>query len=412
VRCSIVGGEYLLNPAKPRPFFGALESLRGIAALIVAINHIRWMNPTYHWNFVRHGYLMVDFFFVLSGFVIYHSYGQKISSGRDLSRFIWLRFGRLYPLHLAMLLAFLGLEGSSWLKEFITGNAGQVPAFTLNSGWAFLTNILLVQAVGIYDHLTFNSVSWSIGTEFYTYLLFAFILLFARKKSALVGISVLLIFSSIFVVLSAGKTDLSFNYDYGMFRCIPSFFLGVMTYKIYELFSPLQDKDIDKRKERTFPAFLYPFAVIASIGLVLGVKDIQYSDFLFPPLAALLILSLTTIPNGLINRVLNLKPFLWLGKTSYSIYMVQLFVFFFCESILKDVFKVSIVEPQKEKYFYPNEYQGIGIFTNSIFVCLAIITILILAHFTYQWIEAPCRKKSKELAEKWFPKGVVPSRQV
>ena len=404
--------NYLLNSIKPRPFFTALESLRGIAALIVAINHIRWMNPTYHWTFVRHGYLMVDFFFVLSGFVIYHSYGQKISSGRDLGRFMWLRFGRLYPLHLAMLLAFLGLEGSTWLKGFITGSAGQVPAFTLNSGWAFLTNIFLVQAIGIYDHLTFNSVSWSIGTEFYTYLLFAFILLFARNNFTLIGTSILLIFSSIFVILLAGKTDLSFNYDYGMFRCIPSFFLGVVTYKIYELFSLLQDRDIGKKKERTFPTLLYPFAVIASIGLVLCVKDIQYSDFLFPPLAALLILSLTILPNDLINRVLNLRPFLWLGKTSYSIYMVQLFVFFFCESILKDVFKASIVEPQGEKFFYPAEYQGMGIFTNSLFVCLAIVAILVLSHFTYHWIEAPCRRKSKELAEKWFPKEVVSSRQV
>jgi peptidoglycan/LPS O-acetylase OafA/YrhL len=398
----------LLNSANPRPFFGELESLRGIAALIVAFNHVRWMNPTYHWGFVRHGYLMVDFFFVLSGFVIYHSYGQKISSKRDIGRFMWLRFGRLYPLHLVMLMAFLGLECLNWTKGLVAGNTGQVSAFTANSGGAFLTNIFLVQAIGIYDHLTFNSVSWSIGTEFYTYLLFALILLLFRNNLSLLGNSVLLIFSSTFIVLLLGKTSLSFNYDYGMFRCIASFFLGVVTYKIYELFSPLQDKNQEPR----LLTLLYPFFVIASIGVVLSVYEIQYSDFLFPPLAALLILYLTTMPNSPINKVLNSNPLLWLGKISYSIYMVQMLVFFVFESILKGVFKTSIVDTYQEKSFYPADYQGMNIFINCIFVFLAIMTILVCSHFTYQWVEVPFRKKSKELAEKWFPKEAEPSRQV
>src|ERR1700722_20952622 len=93
-------------------FFGALESMRGVAALTVALYHTGWTNPVSDLPFVRNGYLMVDFFFVLSGFVICHSYGGKIESFQSFSRFIWLRLGRLYPLHVALLFVFLGFEFS------------------------------------------------------------------------------------------------------------------------------------------------------------------------------------------------------------------------------------------------------------------------------------------------------------
>lgn len=101
-----------MNP-NSKQFFGELESLRGIAALTVVlfhVNQLHWINPVTTHRFFGNGGLMVDLFFVLSGFVICHNYSQKIRSLKNIGRFMFLRLGRLFPLHFFFLLVFLGVE--------------------------------------------------------------------------------------------------------------------------------------------------------------------------------------------------------------------------------------------------------------------------------------------------------------
>jgi peptidoglycan/LPS O-acetylase OafA/YrhL len=342
---------------------------------------------------------MVDFFFVLSGFVICHSYRDKISNGGDLSRFMWLRAGRLYPLHFATLIIFIGLEGLQWVKELVTGSIGETAAFTINNWFAVLTNLFLVQSLGVHHSKTFNSVSWSISTEFYTYLIFALVLLFARTRLTLFTSSIFIISLNTWIILSANKTDLDFSYDYGVFRCVASFFIGIVTYQIYELLSHKENVG-EKGKLIT----IIPLAILIGIVTFLSVKERGYTDFFFPPLSAILILSITTVPNRIMNDVLNLRPLAWLGKVSYSIYMVHALALRVFYSVLEFAFKVTLV-PSLEL----NSLQTENLFNSTavlhfIFLGLAITTVLFLSHFTYRWIEDPFRKKSKDLAERWFPK--------
>jgi peptidoglycan/LPS O-acetylase OafA/YrhL len=86
--------------------FTLLDALRGIAALVVVQFHL-------HELFGRlifpHGYLAVDFFFMLSGFVLRFAYQQRLDTGWSLSRFLRVRLIRLYPLYLLGLLLGLGM---------------------------------------------------------------------------------------------------------------------------------------------------------------------------------------------------------------------------------------------------------------------------------------------------------------
>jgi len=59
--------------------------------------------------------MFVDFFFVLSGFVIYASYGKRLRDGYGLARFMGLRFGRVYPAYFAALVLFFVFEMLLWL---------------------------------------------------------------------------------------------------------------------------------------------------------------------------------------------------------------------------------------------------------------------------------------------------------
>ena len=78
-----------------------LDGLRGLFALFVVLFHFNKHNaPQYIVNnfFVRESYMFVDFFFILSGFVITLSYDQKITNSKTFFQFLKKRWNRLYPL--------------------------------------------------------------------------------------------------------------------------------------------------------------------------------------------------------------------------------------------------------------------------------------------------------------------------
>src|ERR1700678_383797 len=178
-------------------FFVTLEPLRGIAALIVVVYHAVWLNPLTDSRFFTNGALMVDFFFVLSGFVICHSYGDRLSSVRDIGRFLWLRLGRLYPLHVAFLMVFVLIETVKYVAQVRYGIIADKPAFTVNGAGAFLANVFLVQALSFSAPLTFNYPSWSISVEFYAYVLFAIVRMIRRRRFGFVLASIVIVISSV-----------------------------------------------------------------------------------------------------------------------------------------------------------------------------------------------------------------------
>ena len=93
-----------------QPRFLALDSLRGLLALFVVLFHLPVDSHVRDLPLVMHGYLFVDYFFVLSGFVIAHSYGSRIEDGRQGRDFLIKRVARVWPLHAVMLGLFVLLE--------------------------------------------------------------------------------------------------------------------------------------------------------------------------------------------------------------------------------------------------------------------------------------------------------------
>jgi peptidoglycan/LPS O-acetylase OafA/YrhL len=92
------GDNATLTLVKHRLHFAALDSWRGIAAIAVALLHCPAYGYVYSLPFVRHSGLFVDFFFVLSGFVIAYNYGDQVRNLKDVFLFMQRRFARLWPL--------------------------------------------------------------------------------------------------------------------------------------------------------------------------------------------------------------------------------------------------------------------------------------------------------------------------
>src|ERR1035437_252958 len=89
----------------------SLTGVRGIAACSVMFYHLSHIRPFAQYNFriVSKGYLCVDLFFVLSGFVMALVYSKTFQHGctkRDYRKFLFNRMARVFPLHLAVALFF------------------------------------------------------------------------------------------------------------------------------------------------------------------------------------------------------------------------------------------------------------------------------------------------------------------
>ena len=147
-------------PARWR--FSGLESCRGLLAVVVVVNHLT--AATHFYAYVRNGWVAVDFFFVLSGFVIAGVYQDRIRSPGSLVQFVVRRIGRLYPLHLFMLAILL-------LIEVAKLGLADPSAFTGNTSWpAFWSSLALLNGFNAYAQ-SWNYPSWSIGIEFWANLL-------------------------------------------------------------------------------------------------------------------------------------------------------------------------------------------------------------------------------------------------
>lgn len=159
-----------------------------MAALLVMIyhfsHHLPEPGPVLAW-WERMSPLL-DMFFVLSGFLIFDRYKDRIASGGDYLRFLVRRLCRLYPLHLATLAFFVAVG--------IAVNAGLVASGGGTERYDFSAlpaNLLLLQAWGVGDALTFNYVSWSLSAEWFAYAAFPLLLL-AFSRAGLAGLVALL----------------------------------------------------------------------------------------------------------------------------------------------------------------------------------------------------------------------------
>jgi peptidoglycan/LPS O-acetylase OafA/YrhL len=96
-----------MQAGEPAARFRALDGLRGVFALAVVTLHCNVYGYFYDLPIVRSAYLAVDFFFVLSGFVISHASMHRLGSFRALGTFVIRRFERVWPLHAVMLACFV-----------------------------------------------------------------------------------------------------------------------------------------------------------------------------------------------------------------------------------------------------------------------------------------------------------------
>ena len=346
-----------------------LDSLRGFAAIVVVLFHCANGSSLTNNMFVQSGPLMVDFFFVLSGFVIALNYMDRIHDFDGLVEFQTRRFGRLYPLHLFTLLVFLGIECLKLAAQRHGHSEAGSPAFSSNDLVAFVNNLFLTQALFL-DHVSFNYPAWSISTEFYTYLIFALVMLTGRIRLALC------VSLSIVGWGALESLDPQYHEVYTrFFRCLYAFFLGVLGYVLA------------KQPKHNIPTVVVALFFILSIVAILFLFDSPYHIFI--PLIVLLTACAfaRTNENSSMVKLLSIWPLVYLGTISYSLYMMHAIVWWASNQVLRFVFKVTSHQNQAGQ-----SIMDLTPGTSVAVTLLGVAMIIAVSHVTYYQAEMRFRR--------------------
>lgn len=345
----------------------SLTSLRFVAAIWVAI-YALWphLAVTGTPDLVAKGYLGVELFFVLSGFILCHVYLAQTGEKRfSYKGFLWARIARVYPLHLATLIG-VGVLALG------AGAAGMAVDDGI-LGWSSLpANLTMTHAWGLAPESSWNHRSWSISAEWFAYLLFpafAFVAwrLRARPLMAVAGALVLLAALYLIFPRLAGFHLTEATIAWGALRIVPCFAYGCALYLMF----------------RSRPLPMPGLISAAAAVLMIAAAALGLWDGVLVALSGVLILGLASLPNAKAGLLAS-KPAVYLGEISYSVYMVLV------------PWQLLAVNLAARLTNAPDKQL-------QLFVWLAILAGLpVVAAVSYHLVEFPARRALRRLAAR-FP---------
>ena len=297
----------MTEPANIKP----LTALRFFAAMWVVLFHfwpkLNGFSEETMPELVQRGYLGVELFFVLSGFILCHVYlPQMDGKFYSYKGFLWARIARVYPLHLATLLGMAAMA--------IGATAAGIAVDPNIVSWESLpANLLMVQAWGLAPEAAFNHPSWSISAEWFAYLAFpifgaATLALKSRPTLALAGAAALLTGLYLVFPLFSGRDLTQATIHWGALRIVPCFALGCASYLVWKA-NPIG-------KATTALGLT---AVLT--GLIAALGALGAHDAVIVLAFSALIISLASLTSTG-SRFGSGPVGVWLGEVSYAVFMV------------------------------------------------------------------------------------------
>lgn len=307
--------------------FYSLDALRGIAALSVVMYH--WIHFFYvgtapHYDISRapffgilylaytQGWLAVDIFFALSGFIFYRLYSRAVAAGTiSASSFALLRFSRLYPLHLTTLLVVA--LGQLWAMQM----TGSYFVYSWNDARHFLLNLFFASAWGMERGLSFNGPAWSVSVEISLYaLFFAGCRLLPLRPVILAACSVFgfLVVATLYMPIGRG---------------MGAFFMGGCVLMAYEAIVASRHARLAARATTVLALIAWALTLVASQPSLDLSPLIDRSPFLmsmmlrFWPVVALFPLTILALALNEALRGSLGKRLAFLGDISYSSYLLH-----------------------------------------------------------------------------------------
>ena len=304
----------------------ALAGARAFPPLAVVMFHF---SEGHHYSHIRpldllatRGYLWVEFFFVLSGFILTYAYWTKLKDLLARSgyfAFLRARLIRLYPLHLFMLLALLVMVVG---LRALAAQGGYLSIFDAKyhqdvSAKGFWLSLFLVQAWNTMNTLTWNGVSWFVSVEFALCLTFPVFLWLAQggvwRGFALIAAGL----AGLLALLFTSLHGLDITYHNGVLRGLSDFAVGV---GMAVLFRQIRPRD-------RLPEWVHSIlqiTILSLLGYVVMHTGWSHTRMdIFTVLPLMMLVFALAFDRGLIARALQTRLPQVLGEWSYAVYLGQ-----------------------------------------------------------------------------------------
>lgn len=347
----------------------ALFGIRIIAALWVVVEHFRLvifgLFPEARGGslFLEAGYLGVEVFFILSGFIISHNYANRFREfdWATYRRFIINRFARLYPVHLVTLLAVAVMVLGAGALGLQLASGGKYDPLS------FVMNSLMLQALPPAE--AWNGPAWSISAEAGAYAIFpllALAVMRVRSRAGLLGItaaSLGITLAGQLILESVGAFSAT-GYASIWLRIAGEFTAGCFLWRFWSLF-------VTPSRKYDLLALLSAAGIFAAVAISGGIGA---GNFLALPFIALFVLACASA-TGPVCRFLSGRLMVYGGQVSYSLYMVHFLVLMVGGKVLP-----------WEKFADDAWVIRAAVLGAYFFLSLACSAAL------YQWVEEPGRK--------------------
>lgn len=316
-----------------KQYIRTFDFLRGLAALAVCLFH---SNVLFGINiFMPHAYLAVDFFFILSGFIMIERYYEEINKGMFFSKFAVIRVSRLYPLFFFVTIFSLATVALPLIKShhFIP-NIGLFSVSTLMSIFV-LPNFFSQPIYNTSPLFPFSIQAWSIFWEFIMSGIFFF---WARSK--LKFLPEITIIALIFLISQTFTSQMidggwqASSFVTGFARAFFGFSIGILTaLKAKEVFSK------PKANHEIWVRISYVFFILA----VIYIGFTNSSSYSFELMMVSIGFPIIIFGMSKSNHILfNNKFGDWLGGISYSLYLLHVTFIWYLNTILK---RISFIHP-------------------------------------------------------------------
>ena len=306
-----------------------LQGVRALAALSVATSH-SWDSPVRDLAWFHGSFLIVDLFFVISGFVVCAAYGKRELDNNSGFGLLVSRLGRLYPLHIFMLFAFLAVlsakYGAQWMA-FQLGRGGEMTPLSEQPSFFdleyFLLSLTMLQGVGIVDLDLWNFAAWSISTEIWAFaIVIALFVLTPDRRHRLVLVSlVAMLAGAWFMFRWWDPVGHFFNphekLEKLLARSVVAYCVGVLAWEARSLYLAR----IPTRALSVIQIVL----VAVMFYIVTHQPELSYSQLWSVPLWGALLFSIGD-DRGVLALALSTPALVWLGERSYGIYMAHALV--------------------------------------------------------------------------------------
>jgi peptidoglycan/LPS O-acetylase OafA/YrhL len=362
------------SDTKPNPRLDSIESLRGLAALLIIFYHLAELAQLplpQCLGFVRsHFGLGVPLFYTLSGFVLSWGYALRLTLGQgEIIPFYVRRFFRIAPLFYAVLLGWRGLGALVWSWS--------------DSGLSLLLNLTFLFGLVPGQHESLVMAGWSIGVEMIFYFIFPVLIVVLRNVIfSLLGLAIFCILSG--ACWESLNTAGLGSYAYmNLITQMPFFVAGISCFRFWQYRN-------FKQGRRGYLIFL-----IAILIIVLMSKDYRFIKALNNLHIGAMHRNIWSIIFGLIvysscmiaPSWLNKGPLFWIGRMSFSMYLLH-------PLVMVALIKFGTITWLGSFGTWPAFLLGSA---------LTLTLVCTVGYVSYRWIEIPGIMFGKHIQARWSP---------